>query len=242
MNDPSTDRSTPKRRKEKRFQVESERLRCRTTSDEPGNDHVSEGITVDISPSGMRVLTQGDFQSGQPIRTELLTNRSHGIYRGNIRRVEPWVGGQVILGCSLRDTIPKRVLQELASEGIINRRNDGRFSISHPAKVSWPLSADELDVELQDYSSGGMKVRSCIPIPANVRLRFRFQSSGQEVIVESKLAWAHHFDGDWVSGVTFTQRDAPSVMAETLANEPLAGGSSATSSTKLRQLLAMLTL
>ena len=70
------------------------------------------------------------------------------------------------------------------SDDIINRRGDGRFTISHPAKVSWPLSADELEVELQDYSSGGMKVRSCIPIPANVRLRFRFQSSGQEVIVE----------------------------------------------------------
>ncbi len=240
MNDPSTDRSANNRRKEKRFQVESERLRCRIAADEPGKNDVFDGVTVDISPSGMRLLTQGNFQCGQPIWTELLTNRSHGIYRGNVRRIEPWVGGQVILGCSLRDAIPKVVLQELASEGIINRRSDGRFTISHPAKVSWPLSADELEVELQDYSSGGMKVRSCIPIPANVRLRFRFQSSGQEVIVESKLAWTHEFEGDWVSGVTFTQRDAPAVIAETLANEKLADGSGSTSA-KLRQLLTMFT-
>jgi hypothetical protein len=42
--------------------------------------------------------------------------------------------------------------------------------------------------------------------------------------------------------VTFTQRDAPNVIAETLANEKLADETSASTSAKLRQLLTIFTM
>lgn len=221
MNAPKPNRSQANdRRKEPRYKTSSEqRLRCRTAIDEPGKDQIWEGTTVDISPSGMRLLSEGDFQVGQPIWTELKTTRSHGIYRGNVRRIEPWVAGQLILGCSLRDAIPNEVLQELASEGVINRRADGRFSIDIPGTISWPLSPEEIPVKIQDYSSGGMKLHSEERIPEQTRLRLRFEASGQEVTLEAKSAWSRQADQGWITGVGLVERDAPTIVAETLGRE-----------------------
>jgi hypothetical protein len=219
MNAPKPNRSNADdRRKEPRYKTSDDhRLHCRTAIDVPGQDQIWDGITIDISPSGMRLLSGGNFQVGQPIWTELKTTRSHGIYRGNVRRIEPWVGGQLILGCSLRDTIPNKVLQELASEGVINRRADGRFSIAVPGMISWPLSAEEIAVEIKDYSSGGMKLHSEERIPESVRLRIRFEAGGQEVTLEAKSAWSHQTDHGWITGVGLVDRDAPTIVAETLA-------------------------
>ncbi len=204
------------RRKESRYKTSAEQLHCRTSVDEPGRDQICEGTTIDISPSGMRLLTKGDFQVGQPMWTELLTTRSHGVYRGNVRRIEPWVGGQVILGCSLRDIIPREVLQDLASDGVINRRSDGRFCISQPAKVAWPLSAEEIDVELLDYSSGGMKVQSLERLPENTRLRVRFESNGREISIEAKSVWDRETETGCVTGIAFSDRNASAIVAATL--------------------------
>ncbi len=201
MNAPKPNRSRDNdRRKERRYKTsDDQRLHCRTSVDEPGQDQIWEGTTVDISPSGMRLLTEGDFQVGQPIWTELKTTRSHGIYRGNVRRIEPWVGGQLILGCSLRDTIPNEVLQELAGEGIINRRADGRFSIAVPATISWPLSPGEIAAEIQDYSSAGMKLHSQERIlreratSHSIRSRRPGGDLGSEVDLESpSRPWLDH--------------------------------------------------
>ena len=221
MNAPKPNRSQANdRRREPRYKTSSDqRLRCRTAVDEPGNGQIWEGTIIDISPSGMRLLSDGDFQVGQPIWTELKTTRSHGIYRGDVRRIEPWVAGQLILGCSLRDTIPNEVLQELASEGVINRRADGRFSIDVPGAISWPLSAEEIAVKIQDYSSGGMKLLSEERIPEQTRLRLRFEAGGQEVTLEAKSAWTRQTDQGWITGVGLVDHDAPTIVADTLGRE-----------------------
>lgn len=244
MNAPQPDRARPNnRRKEKRYKTSDDsRLSCRTSIDEPGQDRIWEGTTVDISTSGIRLLTEGNFQVGQPIWTELMTRRSHGVYRATIRRIEPWLGGQFILGCSLRDSIPQEVLQELANEGIINRRNDGRFCISHAAKVSWPLNPDELDVQLRDYSSGGLKLESADQIPADARVRLRFQAGGEEVIVEAKSVWCRQTEHGWVTGVALTDREAPNVVAEKLGQNCMPEPDETQSSSKARPIVTLVGL
>jgi hypothetical protein len=209
--------TTPCQRKEKRYKTNiDQRLLCRTSVDEPGQDLIWEGTTVDLSTSGIRLLTDGEFRVGEKIWTELITTRSHGVYRGIVRRIEPWVGGLWILGCSLRDYIPNETLQDLANERIINRRSDGRFSISQRAKISVPLRVDELDVKLQEYSCSGMKMLSFDPIPDHERLRLRFHAGGRELIMEAKCVWSRKVDQGWINGVAFTNADAPTIVAENL--------------------------
>ena len=150
-------------RKERRFKTSEESLlRCETTLAECG---LRRGTVIDLSRSGVRLLCDGSFEVGQPIFTELTTDKSHGIYQGVILRVEPWLGGQSVIACSLDDPIPERVLQELANSGAINRRSDDRVELNHNATLTWPLSQTEVDAELRDFSPGGMKIIASAPIP-----------------------------------------------------------------------------
>ncbi|MGI9472513.1 MAG: PilZ domain-containing protein [Rubripirellula sp.] len=223
MNRPQLDRERSIcTRKERRYKTSEEHvLRCETvkndvddSSDEPASHH---GTVVDLSTSGIRLLSDGRFCAGDAICVELSTDRSHGIYRGVVRRVEPWVGGQAILGCSLDDSIADAVLQDLASEGVVNRRADGRVHLSHSAKVSWQLNAEVIDVEIQDYSDGGMKIQSPVSIPEGVSLRIQIGSEFAEMLsVQAKLVWKHDSADGCVAGVAFTHRDAPVQVAEAL--------------------------
>ncbi len=203
-------------RKEPRFKTgEGEKkLHCETTLSACG---LLRGTVVDISKSGIRLLCEGTFEVGEPIFTELTTDRSHGIYQGRIRRVEPWSNGLTILGCSLDDPIPDDVLEELASQGVVNRRAEDRMKIDEKAKLSWPLSeGSEVDVEVKDYSPGGMRIASTVDIPSNVRLRVRFDrdDDADQVIVEAKSIWFANQGDNVETGVQFTQPESPRKLAD----------------------------
>ncbi|GAF72127.1 unnamed protein product, partial [marine sediment metagenome] len=195
-------------RKEPRFKTcDDGLLRCETAVVDV--EGLWPGTVVDLSKTGIRLLCAGRFEVGQSILTELRTDRSHGIYRGVVQRVEPWVNGQSILGCSLTDSIPESVLQDLAKQGAVNRRADGRMTLTHKATVNWPLNPEEIEVELQDYSTGGMKLLTSTTIPDDVRLRIRILLGQQdEVVVEGRLIWKRESSHGCVAGVAFTERDA----------------------------------
>jgi hypothetical protein len=150
---------------------------------------------------------------------ELITNESHGVYRARVLRLESWTGGQSILGCSLQDTIPNEVLERLANEGVINRRTDGRFRIAQPATVRWPNCPETLQVELRDYSSGGMKLWSSEPIPDDVRLRLSFERGGKEVALIARSVWTRPSEGGWVSGIAFTTLGTDALVADAMGEQ-----------------------
>lgn len=155
-------------------------------------DSISNGTVVDLSTSGIRLLSQGTLQAAQKIRTELLTYRSHGIYRGVVRRVEPEVGGQSILGCSLDDPMAESVLQDLANEGVVSRRAGGRIRLSHAAKSRWPLNVEETEIQIRDYPKGGIKIESPIDVPDGGSLRIEFEADSSEPLsVQASLVWEH---------------------------------------------------
>ncbi len=196
------------KRKEPRFKIcDGSTLACDAAV---GEKSLSQGSVIDISATGMRLLCKGQFEPGQSFAVELMTNRSHGVYGGKVRRVQPWVGGQTILGCQLDDPIPADVLEDLAGEGVVNRRNDERVVWEHPAQMSWELQPGEIDISIVDYSPGGMKVYSQHEIPENVRLRIRVETpDDDEIVVAATTVWKTEDDQGFQAGLAFTSRDAP---------------------------------
>lgn len=199
-------------RRERRYKTSNEKLlRCETAVE--GNE-MRLGHVVDVSSMGIRLLCDGLFQAGQTIHTQLLTDRSHGIYRGTVRRVEPWVDGQAILGCSLEDTIPESILDELAAEGIVNRRSDDRYTVDRKAAVSWQLNTGEVEVEIKDFSCGGLRVESSRPIPAETALRIRIELSDEELLLDGKSVWQRESTDKHTAGISFTHPDAPARISK----------------------------
>lgn len=193
-------------RQEQRYKAGDKRLYC---CDAAETDQAAPtGSVVDLSTSGVRLLCRGDFEVGRTISFELTTDRSHGVYEGVIRRAEPWVDGQTVLGCKLLQPIPHAVLEGLSSEGALDRRVDDRVPLNKPATVRWPLHQGEVDVEVQDYSTGGMKIVSSAPIPDDVRLRVRIDLDGDdELVIDVKSVWQDEGSAGCVSGVTYTHQE-----------------------------------
>ena len=110
--------------------------------------------------------------------------------------------------------------EDLAHEGIVNRRRDDRVPWNQPAKMSWQLNPGEVDVEIKDCSPGGVKVVSEQPIPENVRLRIRVEmGDGDEAIIDAKAVWHNCENGQVQAGLAFTDRKLPEVV-----NRVLTGG------------------
>ncbi len=200
-------------RKEPRFRIcKDEILECETTVEDA---KMCGGSVVDVSVNGLRLLCDGQFKVGMTFSTELRTERSYGIYRGVVRRVEPWAGTQSMLGCELYEPIQREVLEELVSEGIVNRRSDDRITWEKPATLSWEQKPGELDIEIRDYSPGGLRVFANESIPDSVELNIRVQSSsGDEVVVAATSVWKSQADEGCHAGLAFTTCDAPQKISE----------------------------
>ncbi|MFK8113920.1 MAG: PilZ domain-containing protein [Rubripirellula sp.] len=202
-------------RKERRYKTNGENLlRCETALESGG---LRRGSILDLSATGMRMVCDGKFNVGEVFTVELNTDRSHGMYRGVVRRVDPWVDGKTILGCSLNDVIKEEVLSVLADEGVLDRRSDSRVEMIKEAKVSWQLQPGEVNAELRDCSNGGLRLIAWDPIPQGCRLRVRILHEDNNWIeVEGNSVWRRELDQGAFVGVAFTQKDAPSIVAPLL--------------------------
>lgn len=204
------------RRRERRFVTcGSDLLQTKTfiEFDEP-----TDGTVIDVSSHGLRLLCNGKFTIGQPFLTELATDRLLGVFPGIIRHIEPWVEGKSVLGCQLLEPIPDRILETLARENVINRRGDKRAAWNQRAKMSWELQPGEVDIEIQDCSSGGMMISSQVEIPSDVCVRVRIATpDGQQVVVDARTAWQNEDIEGYCSGLAFTKPEVPGVIADVLA-------------------------
>jgi len=210
-------------RKQRRFKTnEAQVLRCTVdvgehVAEDVAEGEMNEGTVVDLSNSGMRLLCSGTFRVGQTIHIALNTDFPIERFAGVVRYVEPWTGGQTILGCSLDEGIDDVVLHSLADQGFLNRRSDPRVEVTYPAKMFWPLHPDRVDIELRDYSSGGLMIHSDVSIPEDKRLRVCLDSdSDDDLCVETRLQWKNLSDKGCLAGLAFVHHDSPQRVAEVL--------------------------
>jgi hypothetical protein len=205
-------------RRERRYKTcDDQTLHCDTfvEFDEPVH-----GSIIDISPSGLRMLSEGKFAVGQAFLTELSTDRLHGVFPGIVRRVEPWVDGKSVLGVQLLEPIPGDVLEILAHEKVINRRREDRVQWGQTAKLDWELGEESIDVEIKDCSQGGLKVMTQVEIPPDARLRLHVKSeaTGEDPIIAAKTIWQREVENGHEAGLAFITREMPEVVANIIAS------------------------
>ena len=211
----SANRGSAENRRQRRFKTdEAQVLACRI---ELPNEEANAGTVVDLSNNGMRLLSNGQFRVGQQIRVIMETDLPTEEFVGEVRYIEPWVGGQTILGCSLNENIGDDVLHTLADQGFLKRRSDPRIEVTHPAKMFWPLHPDRIDIELRDYSNGGLMIQTDVVIPDDKRLRVCIDCEDDtDSCVETKLQWKRVTDKGCIAGLAFVHGDAPQRVASVL--------------------------
>ena len=211
------------RRREPRFKTEDKSfLQCDCFHEDEDPRH---GGVIDMSTHGLRFICEGDFRVGQVVLIELKTDRSHGAFGGIIRRANPWVKGQTVYGCELVEPLTDDVLETLAQEGVVNRRGEQRINWNQPAKMSWELQADEVDIEIEDCSIGGLKINSQTKIPENVNLRIRVSAKSdesdsadgqEESQIDARTVWQKEHDEGYLVGLSFRNGDLPPAVTQIL--------------------------
>ena len=204
------------RRKEPRYKTQPDHsLLCDCFYHE---DDPKPGSIIDVSSGGIRFLSEGKFSTGQTVLIELKTDHSHGAFGGIIRRIQPWVDGKFVLGCELIERLPYDVLEALAKAGVVNRRRDERIDWKQPAKLSWELQPGEIDIEIHDCSSDGMRISSPVEIPDDVRLRIRVEEGGDErFVVDAKSVWQLENEDQFLTGLAFITKELPDGLTQILS-------------------------
>ena len=213
-----SEQETTCRRKEPRFKASDDKtLLCEVFVDV---DAPVSGHVIDISTNGLRLFCEGDFKAGSAFLTELKTDVLHGVFSGIIRRVTPWVGGGSVLGCQLLEPISEDVLEALAKEHIVNRRQDERVRWNQPAKMTWELGPGEVDVTIKDCSAGGLRLFSEVGVPMDTCVRLLLPGNDEKPItIDARPVWQkEHADG-WGIGLSFIRREVPDSVVRILAEK-----------------------
>ena len=192
-------------RKQRRFKAnEAQSLTCIIEVD---GVEASSGTVVDLSNNGLRLLGSGQYREGQLIRISIKTELSTEKLRGEVRYVEPRVGGQTILGCSLNESVSDRVLHELVDQGFLNRRCGPRIQVAFPAKMVFPSQPGRVDAEVRDYSNGGLMIHTDGVIPDDHLLSVVFEGD-DDLPFQAKLQWRRLSNQGCLAGLEFVNDDS----------------------------------
>jgi hypothetical protein len=132
----------------------------------------------------------------------------------------PGNGEMWYLGCALMPALPDHVLTELAINGFLQRRRDPRRPVDLRAHMRCEGAGEPADVQIVDFSSGGLRIRS--PQQAETGQRLLLQVGERADAAGSfmaKVAWQLRRDDDYELGCTFVNKDGPQLLRDALPDD-----------------------
>ena len=177
----------------------------------------NSGIVLGLSSSEIQVLCRGEYRVGQRIQVKMGADLPADFLRGEVQYIEPGKEGEIILGCSLNEKIGDAVLKTLADQGFFKRRRDARIEVTHSARMFWPQHPDQVQIELRDYSDGGLMIETDVAIPDENHLKLVIAGEDDnDLCVETKLQWKRISENGCLAGLAFVDDDAPERVARVL--------------------------
>ena len=123
------------------------------------------------------------------------------------------------LGCSFSPKMDDEYLACLASEGLLDRREEPRRRIQLSAKARWELAdSRQYDVRIDDICSGG--VRLTAPQGAEPGQRLLLEATGLEgrrLLIPARCQWQIEGDGEFQLGCSFIEATGFARLSEALA-------------------------
>jgi hypothetical protein len=175
-----------------------------------GNEsHKCDARLVDLSANGARIRLPQHVELHETIEVRLRVKKLSVDFQcaAEVCWSQPF-GNEWVLGCAFDSELPEHVLVKLAGNGYINRRTDPRFSIDLTAEVREELGANEwLKVTLDNYSSGGFRLRSMYPIAVGQRVLLSLQEFEQQVAIPGRALWQVETEEGYSVGCSFLNGD-----------------------------------
>jgi PilZ domain len=169
----------------------------------------ASGELVDISVTGARIFSDTPLQFGEKLVLHL-ESKPIGLSVSIGCHVQ-WIRGgssedKWTVGCLFEYHLEKQVLEEYVDDGLLERRQSDRYTISLPASVRFEGVADEeTDVDVYNIGSGGFCFHSPTAgrIGSRVRMTLDDAADGE---VEGRIMWQFADDGQFLIGCQWANR------------------------------------
>jgi hypothetical protein len=179
---------------------------------EDGETIQAAGGFRDLSQHGARltVSAKPPTQEGVTVRLAMAELQLNLAVDGEVCWTEPAGEAGWTFGCKLTGGIPDDVLQALASEGYVDRRQDRRQGVSIQATARWELaSAGDVPVRVHNFSEGGIRVFSSEPGHPGGRLLLTLDpEDGEPMVVSAKAVWQLETEDGYHIGCSYADRSA----------------------------------
>ncbi|MFC1757287.1 PilZ domain-containing protein [Planctomycetota bacterium] len=152
-----------------------------------------KGVAADVSATGMRLGLEEipPKDAAVSIHFQIPEIGIDLMMEGVVRWIQPKDADSWWVGCSLDSPISHGSLEKMASNAIMDRRQDERLPASCKAKAKWELSSDVTNVEVINYSMGGCAIKTDTPAePSSDRMMLIFDSESSETHVPVRVIWS----------------------------------------------------
>ena len=125
-------------------------------------------------------------------------------------------------GIEFNDGLPHAFIFKLLEAGYLDRRQDPRALIELPAQIRSELSGGKtVDVQIVDFSAGGLRIQSAAPVKLENRLLLQRElgDDPQSDSIQVRPMWQQCREGTHVTGCCFLDASGVNVLRTWLQSE-----------------------
>lgn len=178
-------------------------------------------VLIDFSAGGARIFADECIPFEEPVGLQIdFDGRREIDVTGQVRWIRGAEGGGALLGLSLTPRPPQSLLDELAREKILERRDELRSPYDRKAQVQWESSLTEETVRLRDVSPQGVSLQCEIPPQVGRRgvLRIRLDDA-KRIALKIEVRWQSHDGGAAVIGCAILEGPVEQVLEDLARQE-----------------------
>lgn len=170
----------------------------------------ASGELVDISVAGARILSDAPLQFGEKLILHM-EPKPTGVSISIGCQVQ-WIRGdnsedKWTVVCLFEYDLEKKLLEEYADDGLLERRQSDRHNTSLPASVKFEgVSGEKAEVDLYDIGMGGFCFQSLTAGTIGSRVRMTLDEAAHGT-VEGRIVWQSANDGEYLIGCQWVNRE-----------------------------------
>jgi len=182
----------------------------------------TSGMLQDLSSNGIRLVLQKPIPVRKAIEFRIRAGEMD--FDCNVSAEVRWMRArgpdQWLLGCSFTSGFSNSVLDQLAVAGYLNRRKDPRCPISVAALARQELMTETIGVHLADYSRGGCRMFSPVPMSVGERVMVVLAGTSRGTYsLSARALWQLKVENGYFVGCSFLDNTSYGRLAQVVRQQ-----------------------
>lgn len=149
-------------------------------SDSPEMESASARL-IGIATSELKFVTDLPFRFSEEIGVGFpSTDDANSVFPATVNMIQKQGRNKWHVTCSFHDSIRRPVVQQLANQGVIDRRQQSRNPSDVSASIRWECCRDEIEAEVRNISQDGCRLAITDANPDALRLLISIQHQDRE--------------------------------------------------------------